>query len=83
LKRAGTREMADVPEGADFWATRAPAASLVCCEPRFVVSFNIFTPDTCLSSIRAVLANPAAWDYCISQINIESAYPNKHSSTHH
>ena len=59
-----------------FWATKDPAASLVCCKDQLVVLFNIFAPDTHLSSIRAMLTAGAAWDY-IGQIDIEDAYPNE------
>jgi len=62
LKRAETWKMTDIPERADivgskrmFWATKDPAASLVCCEDRLVAPFDIFAPDTRLSSIRAVV----------------------------
>ena len=39
--------------------------------------FDVFAPDTRLSSIRALLAAGAAWDYYIGQIDIKGAYPNK------
>jgi len=78
LKGAGTWKMTDIPERADvvgskrmFWATKDPAASLVCCEDRLVA------PDTRLSSIRAVLAIAAAQDYCIGQIDVKGTYPNE------
>jgi len=84
LKGAGTWKMTDIPERADivgskrmFWATKDPAASLVCCEDRLVAPFNIFAPDTRLSSIRAVLAIAAAQDYCIRQIDVDGAYLNE------
>ena len=52
LNKAETREMTDAPERADivglkqnFWATKGPAASLVCCEARVVAPFNhMFVP---------------------------------------
>jgi len=79
-----TWETVDVPEGGDtvdskqiFWAMKDPAASLVCCKDQLVAPFNVFAPDTRLSSIRAMLAARAAWDYYIGQIDIEGAYPNK------
>ena len=84
LKGVGIWKTIDIPRRADvvgskriFWATKDPAASLVCCEDRLVVPFNIFAPDMRLSSIRVVLVAGAAWDYYISQIDIEGAYPNE------
>jgi len=84
LKEAGTWEMTDTPEGADvvgskwiLWATKDPATSLVCCKDHLVAPLDIFVPDARLSSILVVLANAAARDYCISQINIEGIYTNE------
>ena len=54
-----------------------PAASLVCCEDRLVAPFDVFAPDTRLSSICTVFAIAAAQDYCIGQIDVEGAYPNE------
>jgi len=78
-----TWETADVPEGGNtvdskwiFWVTKDPVASLVCCKDQLVALFNVFAPDTHLSSICAMLAAGAAWDY-ISQIDIEGTYPNE------
>jgi len=49
LNEAGTWGMADAPAGIVglkqiFWATKGPAASLVCCEARLVVLFETFVP---------------------------------------
>jgi len=79
---AGTWGMADAPAGIVglkqiFWATKGPAASLVCCEARLVMLFETFVPVARLSSICTVLAIAAARNHCTSQIDMESAYTEK------
>ena len=79
---ARTWGMADAPAGIVgwkqiFWATKGPAASLVCCEARLVVLFETFVPVARLSSICTVLAIAAARNHCTSQIDMESAYTEK------
>jgi len=51
LNKTETWEMTDAPERADivglkqnFWATKGPAASLVCCSARVVAPFHKFVP---------------------------------------